>query len=505
MQQLNIADLFYQQAKANPGKTAIIDGSSSVTFARLKEDIECTAQYLIDQGIKKGDAVMIFVPMSIDLYRTVLAIFRIGAIAVFLDEWVSIRRLKACCTLVPCKAMIGNWKARVLGWLLSPIRKIPIHLSPIHPAIPGHHPYEATSPGDTALITFTTGSTGVPKAANRTHGFLKEQFIALEEKLRPHPGETDMPVLPIVLLINLATGNTSVIAPFKSSKPEKMKPGKIFELLVKHSVNRIISSPYFIKRLARYQEQHRIPVPDLHRIFTGGAPVFPSEAGSYLRALPDVDIEIVYGSTEAEPISGIKAQDLAKTDPCDGLDVGFPFYKARVKIINITDEPIQCDSEEELAVLETPGIGEIIVSGPHVLASYINNEAAIRRNKIFVRDVCWHRTGDSGYIKDGRLYLTGRCSTLIAYENEIIAPFTYEAILAELKGVEMGTVMRWEDRLLVVVEKDMNETEEAIRKSVKGIVVFPHSLLFIKKIPKDPRHHSKIDYERLKQIVSRKM
>src|SRR5690606_12873404 len=107
-----------------------------------------------------------------------------------------------------------------------------------------------TAPMDTALITFTTGSTGVPKAALRTHGFLYEQFKALETEIGAKPTDVDMSVLPIILLINLAVGSTSVIADFNPTKPTRMQPRKIVNQLRTHQVTRLVASPYFVKRLA---------------------------------------------------------------------------------------------------------------------------------------------------------------------------------------------------------------------------------------------------------------
>ena len=72
---------------------------------------------------------MIFVPMSIDLYRIVLAIFSMGATAVFLDEWVNKNRLEICCQLADCNGFIGTSKARLSGYFLQELRKIPIKLS----------------------------------------------------------------------------------------------------------------------------------------------------------------------------------------------------------------------------------------------------------------------------------------------------------------------------------------------------------------------------------------
>ena len=85
--------------------------------------------------------------------------------------------------------------------------------------------------GTPALITFTTGSTGTPKAALRSHVFLNEQFKALLHEIQPKPTDIDMPILPIVLFVNLGVGCTSIIADYKQTKPNNLDPKKIINQL----------------------------------------------------------------------------------------------------------------------------------------------------------------------------------------------------------------------------------------------------------------------------------
>lgn len=82
----NIMDYFYIAAKKYPNRIAIIEKNKEISFSKLEKEVEITVSYFQSKGIKKGDRVLIFVPMSIDLYRIVMALFSIGAIAVFLDE-----------------------------------------------------------------------------------------------------------------------------------------------------------------------------------------------------------------------------------------------------------------------------------------------------------------------------------------------------------------------------------------------------------------------------------
>lgn len=503
----NIVDLFYQAAASNPGKVALIEANRKITFGDFEKEITLTARYFNEKGIKKGDRVLVFVPMSIDLYRTVLAIFRIGATAVFLDEWVSKKRMEACCQIAECDAFIGIFKARILAIFSSELRKIPIHLGLKYHTAGSALPFPETIADDTALITFTTGSTGIPKAAKRTHSLLYEQFKALSDIIKPAETDVSMPVLPIVLLINLGLGITSVIADFKAAKPESIRPERLVKQCIDHEVSTIIASPFFVNEVSRYLLRRHFVLPLVSKIFTGGAPVFPAEVTLFKRAFSHTSVEIVYGSTEAEPISSIKADVLLAPDEANagkGLNVGTIDKNATVKIIKITSQPILPTDTEEFKSWEMARgvVGEIIVSGPHVLREYINNEEALRQNKIFVDGKCWHRTGDSGYLdKAGKLFLTGRCSTLIFKNNQLVSPFIFESSIQVLDGIAAGTLLLINNKITAILELKKDAEQELVIEQVNSLPQKPDDIIFVKTIPKDPRHHSKIDYEKLREML----
>src|SRR5690606_28196228 len=100
-----------------------------------------------------------------------------------------------------------------------------------------------------------------------------------------------------------------------------------------HGVSRITASPYFVTLLAEYALKTGSQLPNLKRIVTGGAPVFPDEALQYREAFPATEQEIVYGSTEAEPISSVTTETLiAAGQLTEGLLVGEVYPGAEVRL-----------------------------------------------------------------------------------------------------------------------------------------------------------------------------
>ncbi len=503
----NIVDLFFEAAEKQPNKTAIIFKSKKISFADLSKQIMQTAQYFLYKGINKGDRVFVFIPMSTDLYRVVLALFKIGATAVFVDEWAGTKRMEQCCKAADCKAMIATFKVRILSYFLPEFRKISLKLGLNYANINSHQLFPITTKNDTALITFTTGSTGTPKAAKRTHEFLFHQFNALINIIKPKEDDVDMPVLPIVLLINLGTATTSVISTFKPNKPDLIKPEEIVEHINKNAVNRITASPFFIEKIANYLINHQQTLNNVRNIFTGGAPVFPKQAALFLKAFSAAAIEIIYGSTEAEPISLINAKDLQSEKNSlenKGLLVGKNQDDIEIKIIQIIDGSINIHSMQDLFKLTLPcnETGEIIVKGKHVLNQYFNNEAALKRNKIFIGDECWHRTGDCGFLDDsGNLFLTGRCNTIIKVNNKYLSPFMYESYFQTINEIKYGTIVMHHNKVVAVIQLYNIQKKQFVKNVIKNNNPELKEIIFIKNIPLDPRHNSKIDYEKLSSLL----
>jgi len=492
---LNVVQHFYNQERSNPYQIAIIEKGRSLTYRELKQEVLETASYFQKSGIKMGDRVLVFVPVSISLYRIVLALFHVGATAVFLDEWSTQERLKKACEVADCKAFIGGWKAKAMGMFIKQIRQIPIWLSVKKPTTKNANSEPvAVNDTDPALITFTTGSTGIPKAADRTHHFLNAQMEALNEELDMYPGMVDMPALPVFVLLNLGNGLMSILPDANMRKPASIKIAKVIQQIQDHAVERIIASPFLIKAIAKYLVGNKIVLSSLKEVHTGGAPIFPDDAQLFLDAFGDIHMKAVYGSTEAEPISSIDMSDLAERNITSGIPVGEIAESTRLQIMAYQDRPIE-EAEFEKGLLGTGEIGEIVVTGKHVLKQYFKNEEAIQRNKICHETEVWHRTGDAGFVdKEGELFLVGRCDQLIYFDDKMFSPFVYEYVLKQVKGVSIGTIMKVDEKLVVFVEVKNNYDRAAVETIFEGE---EFRIVELDSIPRDPRHHSKIDYKKL--------
>jgi len=164
--------------------------------------------------------------------------------------------------------------------------------------------------------------------------------------------------------------------------------------------------------------------------------------------------------------------------------------------LNIPKSDLAKKSVKDSA-LKDDEIGEIIVSGDHVLTKYYNNPLAFDENKIVCNDVVWHKTGDAGFVRGNELFLVGRSKQLIPLSEGYISPFIVENLVQNIKGVRTGTLLKKSDKLILAVESSLPSNQ--IKDRIKGLLY--DRLVVLSKIPRDPRHHTKIDYAALMSMV----
>lgn len=505
MAALNIVHLFINAANSHANEVAIIEGRRQVRYGELMKRVQATAFNFREKEISKNDKVLVFIPMKAELYVTMLALLYIGACPVFLDEWVSISRLKACLKTVPCKAIVASRKLLIISWLISPLQKL-IKMIPCNHVFTSEFPVPVEiSADDTALITFTTGSTGVPKAANRTHAFLEAQRNALLPLIE-NDYQATLTLLPVVVLLNLSVGKTNVLPVKKLIVQKTFSINYAMQLIQQHHIQSIIASPAITVAMAKRVVQQKI-ITGVKQIITGGGPVFPDDAQHILRAFPQAYALGVYGSTEAEPVSMIAMNDLVNTTAeimqYKGLPVGALHPDIQIAIIPFTKLAVPDQSAEEWEYLKLPYrcSGEIVVSGPHVLQAYLNNPAAQQQNKFFVADTLWHRSGDEGILDNNNLYFRGRCTEVIYYKGIIIYPLIQAWLLQRKVPIPEAAILLLNDQLLVVLEQKSKKMEVQVLIALKDTALANATIRYLPSIPKDKRHHTKIDYEKLRKLL----
>ncbi len=523
---MNIAELLGAQARERPDAPALIDGRGRRNRIRTYSQLDTEARQLVTllqgSGLQMGDTVLVLQPMSIELYVVLVAIFRMGLVAMFLDPSAGRDHIEECFRLREPRALIASTTAHLLRLRSSALRRIPVKFSigfPLPGATSlgkarGHErsdTMEDCSSDTPALVTFTSGSAGKPKAVLRTHGFLMAQHRALEQALDLKAGEVDLSTQPIFVLANLASGVTSIIPDADMRRPGAIDAAPVVLQALAHQATRSAAAPIFFERLIDYCEREKQQLSGLQKIYTGGGPVSPVLLDGLAQLAPCAEVTIVYGSTEAEPIASVSRRDIGHDDfsairSGRGLLVGRPVPFIELKIMK--DRwgssvgrlyPEKFDDECQ----PVGEAGEIVVSGEHVLSYYLDSSVD-EGNKFDVGQTRWHRTGDAGFLDgQGRLWLLGRCSARIEDHEGLLYPFCAEQAALQHPFVRYAAVVSLRGQRVLAIETYDHIVQESRRRLLLESVKFSgiEELHLVQDMPVDNRHNSKIDYPRLKKLL----
>lgn len=409
----------------------------TLTFAELAAQVRLVATNLQQQGWQAGDRTVLMVPPSREFFVLTFALFRIGAIPVFVDPGMGLAKLGQCLQEAAPVAFIGVTKAHLarllLGWGRRTVRRCVTIGSRWGwggctwadlQRTSSNAPLSLCVETDTnalAAILFTSGSTGIPKGACYTHRVFSAQIAALQEMLAIEPGETDLCTFPLFALFAPALGMTAIIPRMDFTRPAQVRPGNVFGPVQAQQVTNLFGSPALLDRLASAKPagaaQGASSLKSLRRVLSAGAPVSPRILRNFQPLLGEhAQIFTPYGATEALPVAWIGSREIlgetaSLTATGAGTCVGRPAPGIDVRIIRLTDDPLP-DWSEEL-VLPPGTIGEIAVCGPQVTREYFARPQQTRLSKIIEPDTerWWHRMGDVGYFDaQGRLWFCGRKS-----------------------------------------------------------------------------------------------
>ncbi|MBV8280754.1 MAG: AMP-binding protein [Candidatus Eremiobacteraeota bacterium] len=519
---MNVATILREQAARTPDTAAIIDLSSGrerlVSFSALDRAASHVAGTLARSGIRPGDAVLVLVPMSSELYVALAGIFRSGAIAMFLDPSAGLEHIARCCALRAPAALIASSKALWLRAISPSLARIPKafdaralcrHVRDERAEL--HERSPASSGG--ALLTFTSGSTGAPKAALRSHGFLGAQLDALRQSLELAQGGVDVATMPIVLLANLACGVTSLVSSADLRKPGRADPAVLAAEIDRYRATSIVASPALLEHLADHRRRGGGIFGTLRKVFGGGAPVFPRLLDALCAVAPHAEVVAIYGSTEAEPIAHLRARDVGDADRSamqsgKGLLAGLPVPSISLKIVRVRwGAPLGPLTPGQLAALECAAgeAGEIVVSGAHVLPGYLDGRGD-EETKTRVGERVWHRTGDLGSADErGRLWLLGRCAAKIEDSRGALYPFAVECAASFAPEVRRSAVLGTAQRRVLAVELAAGADRETVAARLRARLAWAEldDIVALPKIPVDKRHNAKVDYPALQRVLER--
>ncbi|MEO0630152.1 MAG: AMP-binding protein, partial [Planctomycetota bacterium] len=335
------------------------------------------------------------------------------------------------------------------------------------------------------------------------------QNAALQGVLQHQPGDRWLATLPIFVLAHLAEGATAILADADLRRPARINGNRLATQVERGQVDAVVAAPSLLQRLASARSK---PKP-FRKVFTGGAPVFPSSVERLRPLSASGDITVVYGSTEAEPVAHLVCEPGCSWTPTlqgDGLPVGRPCSAVNLRLIRTPlDGSGHVLSEHEFARLCVPDgdPGEVVVTGDHVVKGYVDG-VGDEVTKLHVGSganrAVWHRTGDAArFDTDGCLWLLGRCNASVSTTSGGIRfPFEVEAPLREQFGIECALIEHRSVSTLAIASQSSNAVP-GLKEAVRQVADEGIEVVSVPSIPLDKRHNGKTDYAALACLLDK--
>lgn len=407
-----------ERAAARHGdRTFLRAGDESVTFAELQAMVDAFAGHLAGHGVGPGDRVAVMTSNRPEFVVSVLAASTLGAASVLVSPAWKRREVGHAVELTgPARAVADGTGTGLMAELLGPERVTdlddrgalggggrPVARPTTTPA--------TTTPDDEAVLVFSSGTTGFPKAVRHTHRSLGHATRHWVECLGLGPDDRFQIATPPSHILGLL----NLLAAAHAGATLRLHPRFDLDELLRHIQDERMTLEMAVApialALANHPDLESYDLSSLRYIMWGATPVTARVA------------EIVTERTGVRwlPAYGASELPVIACNPVERLDewrldsAGLPPPDVELRVVDL-------DSGEVLA----PGeLGEIQVSSPSVMAGYLPEEATAE-----AFDDGWYRTGDVGWLEaEGWVHLTDRSKEMIKVKGFQVAPAEIEAVL----------------------------------------------------------------------------
>lgn len=340
----------------------------------------------------------------------------------------------------------------------------------------------AEKEGDIAVLLFTSGTTGEPKAAVLRHENLASYVMSTVEFLASGENEAALVSVPPYHIAGISAILTSVYGGRRIAYLPSFKADLWAETAAREQVTHAMVVPTMLGHILDNIDQETAPLPALRALSYGGGRMPEPVIERAMKLLPHVDFVNAYGLTEtSSTIALLSAEDhraaFASDDPavCRRLkSVGMPLPGLELEI----------RGDDGKTVLPAEKTGEIYVRGPQVSGEYLG--------KKITDDEGWFATNDGGWLDEqGYLFVDGRLDDVIVRGGENISPGEIEDCLRSHEVIADCAVLglpddHWGEKIVAVVVCKSDIDSEILGAHVKSQLrstKTPEEWFFVDELP----------------------
>jgi long-chain acyl-CoA synthetase len=430
----SVSALATRWAKIAPDHPALVDGTGTWRYGELPDVVDAARNWLVQNGVRRGDRVMIVGENCRALVILLLASASLDAWSVIVNARLSDREIDQ---------IRDHCRPRRILYSIGVSARAQAHAERHGAIAAGIDPNGSVAVGslsDTAVpesisdntgeriaaVIYTTGTTGRPKGVMLTHRNLL--YVAKISGALRALGHDDhvyglLPIshilgLSVVLLGSLYYGATLHLA-------ARFDPARVLMAIYRDRLSFILGTPAMYTLLAEYAELkglERVGGHSLRVISAAGAPLDPATKAAAER-LFGITLHNGYGITECSPTIAQTRLDRPRRD----CSVGPIWPGVEVELVDASGKPVSAGD-----------VGELRVRGPNLMAGYYR---APDETAAAINAEGWFSTGDLARFEDDHLFIVGRAKELIIRHGFNVYPAEVELVLNTHPGVTQSAVI----------------------------------------------------------------
>jgi long-chain acyl-CoA synthetase len=481
---MNLAEILSDSAERDPERVAIKLDDAELTYGMLQQGASRVVALLRSKGVEPGDRVAIMLPNVPYFPVCYYGALRSGAVVVPMNVLNKRREVKFYLKDSGAKVVFlwnGFAEEGEPGAADAGAECVTITPGEFEELLAGEDPVTELvdrEDDDTAVILYTSGTTGTPKGAELTHANLRRNCELARGLFDVGEDTVTLGALPLFHSFGQTCGmNATVIGGGTLSLISRFDPDKALEIIQRDQVTVFEGVPTMYGAMLHVGDRDRYDTSSLVVCASGGS------------AMP---VELLKGFEEAFHCKVLEGYGLSETSPVASFNhpdrdrkpgsIGTPVDGVEMKVVD--------DDGNDVPEGE---VGEIVIRGHNVMKGYWQRPDATEET---IRDG-WFHSGDMATVdQDGYFFIVDRKKDMIIRGGFNVYPREIEEVLYEHPDVREAAVLGVphdthgeEIAAAVALKEGASVSEDELREFVKGHVAaykYPRKVWFVDELPKGP-------------------